>query len=149
MSLDWASSRRCLVNPFSGPPLCAWIVSPLVGRLSEVCVWAGAPFCAVLAPKFSLHPCSSARCLTDFLGPWDLGIVWLPLIALMCFPWHFYTWSWSLVGLRYLGCLGCRRCTLSLLSPLRSFPSSSTGSVFSILVAGGLAMDICGVSILC
>ena len=40
-SLWWAASRRCLVNPFSGPPLCAWIVSPFVGRLSEVCDWAG------------------------------------------------------------------------------------------------------------
>ena len=36
--------------------------------------------------KFSLHLCYfSARCLTDLLGPWDLGVVWLSQIAFEAF----------------------------------------------------------------
>ena len=35
---------------------------------------------------FSLHLCSfSARCLTDLLGPGDLGVVWLSQIAFDAF----------------------------------------------------------------
>ena len=43
--------------------------------------------CVVLAPKFSLHLHSYlARCLAGLLGPWDLGVVWLSLIAFVVSP---------------------------------------------------------------
>ena len=67
-------------------PLC-WIVSPFVGRLSEVFVRAGGVLlCCPHTYKFSLHLCSfSSRCLTVLLGPGDLGVVWLSQIAFVTF----------------------------------------------------------------
>ena len=58
-----------------------------MGRLSEVFVRAGGVLlCCPHTYKFSLHLCSfSARCLTDLLGPWDLGVVWLSQIASVTF----------------------------------------------------------------
>ena len=123
--------------------------SPCGPPLGGVCLGWGLPFGAVLAPKFSLHPCSSARRLAGLLGPWDLGIVWLPLFALMCFPLLSAPSPGAWLGLRCFGCGWCLWCTISLLCPSRSFPSFFYWVCFLILVACGVAMVSCGVFLLC